>query len=61
MEKKRKIISPQMAAYNKVALIMAYESGATDSNAREIANNIKVADVQKFIEQRYGKVLTERK
>lgn len=48
---KRKIISPQMAAYNKAAMIMAYNSGATEENAREIAGKYKIIEVEHYLEQ----------
>jgi hypothetical protein len=45
-----KIISPQMAAYNKAALIMAYKNGATnESQARQMAGSYKIAEVEQFI------------
>ena len=53
-----KIISPQMTAYNKAALIMAYKNGATsESQARQMAGSYKIAEVEKFIR----KLVTERK
>jgi hypothetical protein len=53
-----KIISPQMAAYNKAALIMAYKNGATsESQARQMAGSYKIAEVEKFIR----KLVAERR
>ena len=50
--KKRKIISPQMAAYNKVALIMAYNEGATDEiQARQMADKYLLVDIKKYTEE----------
>ena len=40
-----------MAAYNKAALIMAYQSGATDDNAKEVASTFKIVDIENFIRQ----------
>lgn len=45
-----KIISPQMAAYNKAALIMAYKNGAkTEPQAKQMAGGYKIAEVEEFI------------
>lgn len=53
-----KIISPQMAAYNKAALIMAYKDGAkTEPQAKQMAGSYKIAEVEKFIR----KLIRERK
>lgn len=47
-----KIISPQMAAYNKAALIMAYKNGATSEiQAKQMAGSYKIAEVEKFIKK----------
>ena len=53
-----RIISPQMNAYNKAALIMAYKNGATsESQARQMAGGFKIAEIERFIR----KLVTERK
>ena len=51
MNEQNRIISPQMEMYNKAAIIMAYKSGATDDNAREIAGQFKVVDIENFIRE----------
>ena len=58
MNEQNRIISPQMDAYNKAALIMAYNDGATNENdARQIAGHFKIIDIERFIR----KLVTERK
>lgn len=49
--RRNRIISPQMVAYNKAALIMAYKLGATDDNAREVANKFRIIDIENFIRE----------
>lgn len=47
-----------MAAYNKAALIMAYNDGAkNDIQAKQMAGGYKIAEVEKFIR----KLVAERK
>ena len=47
-----RIISPQMEIRNKAAIIMAYYEGATDDeNAKEIAQDFKIVDIDNFIKE----------
>ena len=51
MNEQNRIISPQMEMRNKAALIMAYRMGATDENAKEIAQHFKIVEIDNFIEE----------
>ena len=41
--------------YNKAALDMAYNMGATKKNAKEIAGKLKLVDVVAYVKQRGAK------
>lgn len=47
----------KLEAFKKAALDMAYQKGATDANAKEMAGKMRLVDIAEYIKQKN----TERK